>query len=574
MALTKATYSLIEGAPINVLDYGAVGDGVADDTAAFVAAAAAITAQNGGTLVIPATSAFYIVGSQTFANGPGQGYSYQELNILSFINLTEPVLIRSNGAVIKNKSGLKFGAFSPTTGAPYASTSPFFDFDYRASIGAIFYVEGCASFTIDGSLELDGNISGQTIGGVWGDVGYQCDHMGVQIEACDFVDVSNVYAHHFGLDGFLVGWANMTATTAIKPHTFSDCRSLYNGRQGLSWIGGNNLVLNNFVAAYTGKNGTVQSAPSAGLDIEPESSICSGLRVYGGEFYDNFGVGVVADVAGASDCKFFGTTFVGTTSYALWDSQVGFELHGCVVVGSVLRLRGDATNIDRAAKVYGGLWTMQTSYSPTGVVFNPGSRPWEFVDGPVQIYGVTFNAVTSELPFSPAANAVRYSNCTFKSTGAVTSSTQGIFSGVNLLTISGTWNIIGTLINLGTIYLNGNLYAPKEVSLVLVNGANNDVVIPTPISGDDTVYLNVTGPTGVFNITGIAAPANVSTNQKVQLINVSGQTMTLTYGSGSSSFNNQILIGGSVDLAITTNGTVELTYSIFRPGWYVTGFKS
>ena len=38
MTLTKATYSMIDGAPINVLDYGAVGDGVADDTAALNAA--------------------------------------------------------------------------------------------------------------------------------------------------------------------------------------------------------------------------------------------------------------------------------------------------------------------------------------------------------------------------------------------------------------------------------------------------------------------------------------------------------------------------------------------------------
>lgn len=38
MALTKATYSMIEGAPVNVLDYGAVGNGVADDTAAIQAA--------------------------------------------------------------------------------------------------------------------------------------------------------------------------------------------------------------------------------------------------------------------------------------------------------------------------------------------------------------------------------------------------------------------------------------------------------------------------------------------------------------------------------------------------------
>lgn len=35
MALTKATYSMIVGAPANVRDFGAIGDGVADDTDAF-----------------------------------------------------------------------------------------------------------------------------------------------------------------------------------------------------------------------------------------------------------------------------------------------------------------------------------------------------------------------------------------------------------------------------------------------------------------------------------------------------------------------------------------------------------
>lgn len=40
MALTKATYSMIEGAVVNVLDYGAVADGSADDTAAIAAALA------------------------------------------------------------------------------------------------------------------------------------------------------------------------------------------------------------------------------------------------------------------------------------------------------------------------------------------------------------------------------------------------------------------------------------------------------------------------------------------------------------------------------------------------------
>ncbi len=54
MSLTKVSYSMIEGAEFNVLDFGAVGNGVADDTAALQAALNAVFANKGGTLRIPA----------------------------------------------------------------------------------------------------------------------------------------------------------------------------------------------------------------------------------------------------------------------------------------------------------------------------------------------------------------------------------------------------------------------------------------------------------------------------------------------------------------------------------------
>jgi hypothetical protein len=53
MALTKVTYSMILGASVNVLDYGVVGNGVANDTAAIQAAVAAVKAAGGGTLYFP-----------------------------------------------------------------------------------------------------------------------------------------------------------------------------------------------------------------------------------------------------------------------------------------------------------------------------------------------------------------------------------------------------------------------------------------------------------------------------------------------------------------------------------------
>jgi hypothetical protein len=54
MSLTKATYSMIQGAPFNVLDYGADPTGVADSTSAIQAAIqAAINQNRTGTIVFP-----------------------------------------------------------------------------------------------------------------------------------------------------------------------------------------------------------------------------------------------------------------------------------------------------------------------------------------------------------------------------------------------------------------------------------------------------------------------------------------------------------------------------------------
>lgn len=57
MALTKATYSMIVGAAVNVLDFGAVGDGVTDDLAAFNAAKVAAAATNRA-IYIPAPKVY------------------------------------------------------------------------------------------------------------------------------------------------------------------------------------------------------------------------------------------------------------------------------------------------------------------------------------------------------------------------------------------------------------------------------------------------------------------------------------------------------------------------------------
>lgn len=78
MSLTKVSYSMIDGAPVNVLDYGAVGDGIADDTNALkdAIAAAKLVYLPAGTYRI--TSPLYLTGvegsggTQLIGAGSGQ----------------------------------------------------------------------------------------------------------------------------------------------------------------------------------------------------------------------------------------------------------------------------------------------------------------------------------------------------------------------------------------------------------------------------------------------------------------------------------------------------------------------
>jgi hypothetical protein len=77
MSLTKVSYSLINGAPINVLDYGAIGDGTTNSTAAIQAAINAAAVNNQllyfptGTYLVTDTLTIYsgttITGDQAWA---------------------------------------------------------------------------------------------------------------------------------------------------------------------------------------------------------------------------------------------------------------------------------------------------------------------------------------------------------------------------------------------------------------------------------------------------------------------------------------------------------------------------
>lgn len=106
---------------------------------------------------------------------------------------------------------------------------------------------------------------------------------------------------------------------------------------------------------------------------------------------------------------------------------------------------------------------------------------------------------------------------------------------------------------------------PKNVQggdgvITLANGANNDV--------NATSFLNlIQGPTGVFNITGVAGGID---GKEVSLINNVAYAMTITNDSSSSVAGNRIYTYGAT--ATTTTGVVTLVYCGPLAHWVVKSF--
>ena len=103
-------------------------------------------------------------------------------------------------------------------------------------------------------------------------------------------------------------------------------------------------------------------------------------------------------------------------------------------------------------------------------------------------------------------------------------------------------------------------------ALTLSNGANNNIGIPSKS------FVRITGPSGAFNITGIAKPALGSATNNPDgtlliLYNSTAQAMTITNDSASSTAANRIYTNTGSDVATTGRGTTIFIYSVTDARW-------
>jgi hypothetical protein len=237
MALTKVTNSMIVGASVNVLDYGAVGDGVTDDTTAIQNALNAAAGKN-TTVIIPTTASnIYIIDERT------------SLYCLSIPSSTS--LFISNGVTLKAKSGI--GPVVRLISIAMASNVTI------SAYGAA--IEGIKSEYVSGE-----------------------QRHGLLIGNSTNVYVEGLTSKNTGGDGFYLGGSLLENVTLL------DCTADNNRRNGVSITSGKNVLLQG--CKLINQNGT---DPQCGLDIEPDANAdkMENITIRDCYSYNNAGIGYI-----------------------------------------------------------------------------------------------------------------------------------------------------------------------------------------------------------------------------------------------------------------------------------------
>ena len=357
----------ISQAYLNVMNFGAKGDGVTNDYPAFKAVADYVknTSFTGYTIHLPTPTDHYAVSAQTFE--AGKGFTCNPILDISFATLQDKfILLQSDNAKIKQMSGQYFGAFNKNTKEKLNTKTPVYygsganydavkDVEATANLKFILHFENIKSLIINGKIDLDGNRDGMIIGGQWGDTGWQLFAYGIRIAWVKQFDIANINSHHHCCDGiYIAGWndaANPDKPLADVKGVARNLNSQYNSRQGMSLTGGQNISFYDCIFDNTAlPEFSLRSMPMSCVDIEAEISPIRNIAFYNSYFGRASSVSMVADTGNEKDVKFYNCKFINDIGGAVWANQPQFKFYDCYINGFIEK--NYATEIDSERTVY------------------------------------------------------------------------------------------------------------------------------------------------------------------------------------------------------------------------------
>jgi hypothetical protein len=314
-------------------DFGAIANDKRPDQQAFNKAAQYINEHKGNTRLIISRGKYLVGSKPRYSRDEDIPTSSASLNdVMKLHNCNNVTIEGESNVLIKFENGLPFGTLPNRPGRA----------DSAVHIGSLFRLINCTNISFL-NFSADGNNENFRLLKIWG-VGnnaYEREHEGMFILNCQQVTANNVAFNGFGRDGAMI--LQDEDKIPVKNIFFANCSFNNNGRNGLSWCGGENIRIYNCRFNNNGK-GKIVTNPSSGLDIEPERyAPCKKGSIIKCEFSNNAGYSVVSGYADASDVSFDSCTITGNSNYALFCGSPGFTFKNTAIAGSCL-LTYDAAN--------------------------------------------------------------------------------------------------------------------------------------------------------------------------------------------------------------------------------------
>lgn len=328
-------------------DYGVVADNMTNNTTALSALSAAVTAMTDSVVKVVFPRGIILCGAQKQANASGLGYSfepvYEATGLRGYFCVDGRqgiTILEGYGTTIKLVSGLKTGSFDPVTGSP--RPGPDTNSDYKAYAGHAISMLRCEDVYILG-FKLDGNAAGATLGGKFGDDGWQCDSFGIWCAENVKAVIEDVKAYDWVLDSLYLAqsstWSpsynGVQRSVEVKRCEFRDSR-----RQGVSIAGGEHISIDQSIIRNIGRYaegaGSFYSAPEACIDIETETSTVRDVWITNSELlYGRYTLLAMSIDANAKRCYLKNTMIRSNSNYtSVLSKMPGLVFDNCVLEGA------------------------------------------------------------------------------------------------------------------------------------------------------------------------------------------------------------------------------------------------